>query len=253
MHIDGWTIALQAVNFLILVWLLRRFLYKPVMAVIARRQAEIAKLMQAADSAKAESETMRHDLETQRAGIAHEETAALAEAHKHAEAERAAMLEKARTDAARLVDETRTQLTRERADAAETLKAEAGQLGVEIARRLLADLAPGASARPFLERALSDLKALPAEEKRRLAEQHGDGAAVRVVTAAKLDAGDEALCRQALAEALGGAPAVVFATDPALIAGVEVHFAHTILRHNWRDSLSEILPRVSSDGTQGHA
>jgi F-type H+-transporting ATPase subunit b len=253
MHIDGWTIALQAVNFLILVWLLRRFLYKPVMAVIARRQAEIATLMQAADSAKAESETVRHDLETQRAGIAREESDALAEAHRRAEAERAALLDKARAEAARLADETRTQLGRERAEAAEALKAEAGQLGVDIARRLLADLGQGVSAQPFLERVARELQALPAEERRRLAEQHTNGAAVRVVAAAPLDAAEQALCRKALASALGGEPTIEFAADPALIAGVEVHFAHTILRHNWRDSLAEILPRVSSDGAQGHA
>ena len=253
MHIDGWTIALQAVNFLILVWLLRRFLYKPVMAVIARRQAEIGKLMQAADSAKTESETVRHDLEAQRAGIAREETEALAEAHKRAEAERTAMLEKARAEAARLADETRAQLKRERADAADALKIEAGALGVEIAKRLLQELAPGTPAQPFLDRVARELQALPAEEKRRLAEQHVNGAAVRVVAAVKLDADEEARCRKALTEALGREPPVIFATDPALIAGVEVHFAHTILRHNWRDSLADILPRVSSDGAQGHA
>ncbi|HVO17268.1 MAG TPA: F0F1 ATP synthase subunit B [Alphaproteobacteria bacterium] len=253
MHIDGWTIALQAINFLILVWLLQRFLYRPVMAVIARRQAEIAKLMQAADSAKADSETVRLDLEAERGGIAREAAAALAATQKRAEAERAALLDKARAEAARLTDEARQQLARERADAAATLKAEAGALGVEIARRLLADLAPGTGVRSFLERALRELDTLPPEAKRRLAAQSADGTPVRVVAAATLSSDEEALCRQALSRALGGAPQVVFAVDHTLIAGVEVHFAHTILRHNWRDSLAEILPRVSTDGAQGHA
>jgi len=253
MHIDGWTIALQAVNFLVLVWLLRRFLYKPVMAVIARRQAEIATLMQAADKAKVESETVRHDLEAQRAGIAREEAAALADAGRRAETERAVLLEKARAEAARLADESRRQLDRERSDAMAALQAEAGQLGVEIAGKLLADLAPGLGARPFLDRALAELGALPPEEKRRLAAAGADGTAVRIVSAAPLGAEEEALCRKALGAALGGEPKLAFAVDASLIAGVELRFAHTILRHNWRDSLAEILPRVSSDGAEGNA
>ena len=42
MHLDWWTIALQTINFAILVWLLHRFLYKPVLRMIDARKAEIA-------------------------------------------------------------------------------------------------------------------------------------------------------------------------------------------------------------------
>src|SRR5271169_6452619 len=45
MNFSWWTFALQAVNFLILIWLLRRFLFKPVSAIVARRQQEIARGM----------------------------------------------------------------------------------------------------------------------------------------------------------------------------------------------------------------
>jgi F-type H+-transporting ATPase subunit b len=41
MALDGWTIALQTVNFAILVWLLHRFLYRPVLRVIDARKAEV--------------------------------------------------------------------------------------------------------------------------------------------------------------------------------------------------------------------
>ena len=42
MLIDWFTVAAQAVNFLILVWLLKRFLYKPVLAAIDEREKRIA-------------------------------------------------------------------------------------------------------------------------------------------------------------------------------------------------------------------
>ncbi|AOH87284.1 hypothetical protein AWL63_24355 (plasmid) [Sphingomonas panacis] len=52
MHIDWWTLALQAINVLILVWLLARFLYRPVMKVIADRQAAADALLSEAQSSK---------------------------------------------------------------------------------------------------------------------------------------------------------------------------------------------------------
>ena len=45
MSFSWWTFGLQAVNFLVLVWLLRRFLFKPVTAMVARRKEEIARGM----------------------------------------------------------------------------------------------------------------------------------------------------------------------------------------------------------------
>ena len=47
MRIDWWTLALQAVNVLILVWLLGRFLFRPVMDAIAARQASAQALLDA--------------------------------------------------------------------------------------------------------------------------------------------------------------------------------------------------------------
>ena len=40
MHIDWSTLALQTINVLILVWILARFLFRPVREIIAKRQAK---------------------------------------------------------------------------------------------------------------------------------------------------------------------------------------------------------------------
>jgi F-type H+-transporting ATPase subunit b len=39
MHIDWWTLALQTVNALVLIWILTRFFFHPVMNIIAKRQS----------------------------------------------------------------------------------------------------------------------------------------------------------------------------------------------------------------------
>ena len=45
MRIDWWTLALQTVNVLILIWILSRFLFRPIVGVIEERRAAAAKLL----------------------------------------------------------------------------------------------------------------------------------------------------------------------------------------------------------------
>ena len=53
MRIDWWTLGFQTVNVLVLVWLLSRFLFKPVAQIIADRQQQAAALMRDATNARA--------------------------------------------------------------------------------------------------------------------------------------------------------------------------------------------------------
>src|ERR1700722_12062855 len=98
MLIDWFTVAAQAVNFLLLVWLLKRFLYKPVLAAIDEREKRIATQIQDAEKKKEEAAQEQTDLlhkneefEGQRAGL-------LLEAAKTAKTERERLLETARAD-----------------------------------------------------------------------------------------------------------------------------------------------------------
>ncbi|MDR3415765.1 MAG: hypothetical protein P4L83_06225, partial [Nevskia sp.] len=79
MKIDWWTLALQAVNVLVLLWLLQRFLYLPVRRVLEQRQRQATQMLDQARTAQAQAE------QTQRALGA--ERQALAEARARAEAD----------------------------------------------------------------------------------------------------------------------------------------------------------------------
>ena len=57
MPIDWFTVVAQAVNFLILVWLLKRFLYKPILHAIDEREKGIATQLAEAVAKKAEAQT----------------------------------------------------------------------------------------------------------------------------------------------------------------------------------------------------
>ena len=56
MLIDWFTIGAQVLNFLILVWVMKRFLYKPILVAIDKREARIAAELADADAKKAEAQ-----------------------------------------------------------------------------------------------------------------------------------------------------------------------------------------------------
>jgi F-type H+-transporting ATPase subunit b len=247
MSFDWWTLALQAANFLILAWLLQHFLYRPVLAVIDQRRAATRRVIAEADAAKAAAEATRSDLEGQRGAIAQERERALQDACRHGQDEAEKVLAAAHREADRVVAEARAQIGRERAEADAALRARASDLALEIARRLLSDAAGGDLTAALLERTLARLRTLPAHERRALIGALADGAAVRVVTAQPLEETAAERCRAALRELLGDGIPVAFADDPALLAGAELRFPHSVMRGSWQGSLDEIAAELRRD------
>jgi F-type H+-transporting ATPase subunit b len=253
MRIDWWTLALQATNFLVLVWLLQHFLYRPVLGIIADRQQRTESVIAEANAAKTAAEQLRAELEEQRGAIAKERDQALEQAHAAARVHAQRLLEQARADAEKLMAEERQRLAQERTEAAEALRQEAGELGLTIARRLLGDAAASGLEAPFLERLLARLRGLAEPERRELAAQLAGGGALQLVTAEPLEPSAREAFQKQLQTLLGADTMVEFAEDAALIAGAELHFPNTILRHSWQSSLEDIAAELKQDdGTPGH-
>ena len=59
MHIDWWTLALQAANVLILIWILARFFFRPIADIVTQRQQETKKLFDEADAARKQAADTR--------------------------------------------------------------------------------------------------------------------------------------------------------------------------------------------------
>ncbi|HYD71411.1 hypothetical protein [Azospirillum sp.] len=251
MHLDGWTLLLQAVNFLVLVWLLRHFLYRPVLAVIAERQAATERVRGEADAARREAADGKRAVDAEKAGLAAERDRLLAGVRAQAAAERAALLDKARGEAEGLLAEGRARLAEERRQAEAGLRERAAALGTAVAARLLRVTAGDGMAEGFLEAACRSVEALPEPQRRALAGDGGDGGGdpvpVRLVTSAPLTVPEGERWQERLAAALGRPVAVAFAEDPGLIAGVELHFPHTVLRHSWKQALAAAMEELTRD------
>src|ERR1035438_10738701 len=96
MLIDWFTVLAQVVNFLILVWLLKRFLYRPILDAIDAREKRIAKELADADAKKTEAQKERDEFEQKNQECDQQRAALLSKATDEAQAEREWLLDEAR-------------------------------------------------------------------------------------------------------------------------------------------------------------
>lgn len=243
MQFDWWTLALQTINFAVLVWLLHRFLYKPVLRMIDARRAEVEKQYGDAGAAEAKAKNELAAIETERAGIAAERAAALKAAAGQAEEAAAARRTQAEREAAALLDEAREALAVERDVAVAEARRMALDLGTDIARRLLAEVPTPLRAEAWLERIEQHLAGLAPAEREEFANGLNSGA-LRVVTAVSLPEPVRAEWQTRLHRALGDRTTITFDVDAALLAGVELHFSNAILRFSWRSALAAMRAEI---------
>lgn len=243
MHFDWWTLALQTINFIIFVWLLHWFLYKPVLSVIDTRRAEIEKQYADASAAEARAKARLAEIEKERASIAAERAAALKAAATEAEEAASKRRAQAEREAKTLLDEARKALAAERQAAVAEARRIALDLGAEIARRLLAEVPTPLRAEAWLERVEQHFAGLAPAEREEIANGL-NGNALRVVTAVSLPEPVVADWQSRLRRLLGDRTTITFHVDAALLAGVELHFPNTILRFSWRSALETMRAEI---------
>ena len=135
-HLDS-SLLIQAVNFGLLLLVLVKFLYRPLLAKMEERSQAIAKSLAEAQAARAEAQREREE-HAARIQAAYAEaqairTAALSEAAE----EQRRLVDAARTEAARLVDSAKSELAQDVRRARQDLRREVGDLAVTVAERLI--------------------------------------------------------------------------------------------------------------------
>jgi len=246
MLIDWFTVGAQIVNFLILVWLLKHFLYKPILDAIDAREKRIAAELADADAKKVEAQKERTDFEDKNKAFDQQRSALLGKAADEAKAERERLIDQAKKDAESL-----------RATQAEVLRGDQIRLGSEIT--LLAEKEVFAIAR----KTLADLATVSLEERvgevftRRLRELDPKakellGAALKnssqpalVRSAFILPADQRAAIQNALNETFSAAVQIKFEDSQDAICGIELTADSQKFAWSISDYLTELSKKVS--------
>src|SRR6204780_4064321 len=141
MLIDWFTVAAQTINFLVLVWLLKRFLYKPILAAIDARETKIAAELKDAAAKKAEAQLERDNFRSKGETLERQRAELLRKATDDANAERQRLLDAARTDSDALRAKLNDAVKNERLEVNREIVTRTQQEVFALARKTLADLA----------------------------------------------------------------------------------------------------------------
>jgi len=254
MTLDWWTLGIQTVNVAVLVWLLQRFFWRPVAAMIEQRRDATRRVMAEADATRTQATAALAEIERTRAGFAKERDAIMAAAHDAAETTRAALMADAATRVVALETTARATIERDNQAAGDAWTQRSAHLAVAIAEQLAARLDGTAVRAAFLDWLVREIAALPDTTRQAMLD---GGAALEVVSAAALDPDEQRHTRDRIGEAFGGVVSMDFRIDPALIAGLELHGPHLLVSNSWRADLARILAGLVSEnatlaGATGH-
>jgi F-type H+-transporting ATPase subunit b len=240
MHIDWWTLALQTVNVLILIWLLARFLFRPVMDIVIKRQREASKLLDDAARARHDAIEARAKAEQERAGIAAEREKLIGQAHDAAQQEKQTVLAQAAQEIGKRRDEANAAIARREAAAEAAVIDRAGTLAVDVARRLLARFSAADLPATFIDETCRDLRALSLQARQSLASAATAEHPIQVVSAMPLSDDNKRQIGTTIKEVFGRELPLTFRSDTAIINGIEMQAQNIIIRNSWRADLDRI-------------
>ena len=234
MHIDWWTLGLQTLNAVVLIWLLARFLYRPVVDAIAARQKAAGQLLADAQAAKAAAEAESQKAAAETARLVEHRNAAFKAVEADAAAEKASLLATAQTAADKVRAAAEAEIEAERRSEALAAEDRAGRLAIDIATKLLDRLPQEARVAAFIDGIATGLAQLPEGTRASIG---AAGAAIRLTTARAVTTQEIEACRKALAGVLGHPVLVEVSVDPELIAGIELEAPHAAVRNSFRADL----------------
>ena len=223
MLIDWFTIAAQVLNFLILVWLMKRFLYKPILDAIDAREERIAAKIADADAKKADAEKAHETFQEKNVEIDRQRDAMLHQAEEEAQAERRRLIDEARQAADALRAQRQVALEREQQHLNDEITRRTRKEVFAITRKTLTDLAGTTLEERMSETFTRRLREIDGEEKAGLGEALGTASDPALVRSAfDLSPEQKTALQEALEETFALERQVRFETAPEVISGIEL-------------------------------
>lgn len=239
MEFDWTTAILEMLNFLVLIWLLKRFFYRPVQEVIEKRRAVSEKIITDAEAQRREADALKDDYARRLAQFARERELAMARLDEEIAAERARRLAAVELEAT--ADRQRRHMleARESGEREAAMAREAVAIAGRFAGRFLDRLAGPQLETKLVDLALAELQAASPEKLAELRKALRDPAVtVKVVTVYPLDAARRASFAAVLGKLAGRELTPQFQEDATLKCGLCLMAGAWVLMANLRDELS---------------
>lgn len=223
MLIDWFTVGAQALNFLVLVWLLQRFLYKPILNAVDAREKLIAAKLADAAAKEAEAQKERDAFQKRNDTFDQQRAELMSKATDTANAERQRLLDDARKAADLLSAKRRETLRSDAHSLNQALRRRTQQEVFAIARKALTDLADASLEERMGEVFSRQLRAMDGKVKETfaLALKTASGPAL-VRSAFDLPEKQRATIQKSLDETFATQIHTRFETTPDIVSGIEL-------------------------------
>ncbi len=223
MLIDWFTICAQMVNFIILVWLMQHFLYKPILHAIDAREKIIATKISDAEAEKTEAKKEFDKFQAKNDTFDKQRNDLLKKAQDEAKAESQRIVNEARKESEDLRKQRLSALQREQQLLNETISRKTREEVFSVSRKVLQDLAGIALEEQMSEAFMQQLRDLDGEKKEELAKILTKSSESSVISSAfALSDKQRNAIEQILNEMFSDKIHVCFETKPELICGISL-------------------------------
>ncbi len=242
MKIDWFTLIAQVINFLVLMWLLKRYLYKPILKAIDERENKIKAQLKDADITKKQAE---------------KEQATFRQKIEDFDRKKEEMMEKAMADIKEKKQRLDAQVRQEASDLKAKLEKDLDEEkelkgrevskritgeALAIVRKILSDISSTTLEAETVKTFVQKIGSLPADEKKQLLTAFGrNSEGIRVHSAFKLSPAQKERIEKAVSGVLGAKKASFeFSTVPELISGIELTASGYKISWNLSEYLREL-------------
>ncbi len=250
MLIDWFTVGAQTLNFLVLVWLMKRFLYQPVLNAIDAREQRIAQTLADAASQQATAQQEREAFAKRNADFDREHASQLSAMTTEVAAERARLLGEARQSADTLHTQQQRALSRELQQLQQHIAQRSRDEVLAMASTVLAELADASLEAQMVVVFARKLQALDGDARAGLAKALASATpsqpvAVQVRSAFALTPEQQATLQQALHDGLACDVPLRFSTSPEVLAGIELSANGWKVAWHLADGLASLAQNIA--------
>jgi F-type H+-transporting ATPase subunit b len=241
MEIDWITVSAQIVNFLILVWLLKRFLYQPVIRAMDQREQGIADRLNEAEEREQQADAQIRRYEDNTRELEQQRDDILATAKEEADQQKKQLLNQARDEVTETRQHWQRQANQEKEEFLNNLRGQASQVIQTIARKALTDLADADLEGQIVDKFLGQLTSLDKTAREALADTSDS---IHIASAFELDATVRGRITRAVHDNIADGIDVAYIVSPELLCGIELTSGGRRLSWCLANYLEELTARI---------
>lgn len=223
MQIDWFTVIAQIINFIILVWLLKRFLYQPILDAVDNREKKIAAQLSEAEKKEVQALAERDKFQQKNAAFDKERLSKMEDVRKEAEQEKQRLFNDAREESRALRSQYEASLKQEGEQISELMKRKMQDEVFAIAHKTLDDLASASLEEQLVDTFINKMQHLSDDEKNNFTSSFTVDKAIVIMSAFELPDHLKSRLEKAINEITSMPVRIQYDLAPELVSGISLH------------------------------